>query len=732
MRINKLVVQRFEKFVQFHAFGVLVVILGSVPALGSMPGPARRVIDLNGVWQVAEGNRDQMPSSFSHTVAVPGLLDMASPPFAEVGKPSTRRQAFWYRREFKVEGHAPAVAILKLHKARYGARVWLNGNDLGEHLTCFTPGYFDVKKHLKGAGSENEIVIRVGANPDCLPSDMPRGWDFEKYLYQPGLYDTVELILTGTPFIKNVQIVPELRTGTARALVEIEGEGSKVKTMIRAEAREAKSTRLAGQAELSPEISPRAGEPRVVEVAVPLREPRVWSPEDPFLYELALSTVGDALTVRFGMRSFHFDPKTGRAVLNGKPYFMRGTNVCIDRFFEDAQRGDRPWRSEWVRRLHQRFKSMHWNSIRYCIGFPPDFWYDIADEEGILIQDEFPIWLLNPRSEHPPESPKAETIIPQYTAWMRERWNHPSVVIWDAQNESFTEETGKAIRAVRGLDHSGRPWDNGWSEPQAATDCVESHPYLFIRGWQGGKPFRLSELAGVSGVPGLNDRQRIQRVPIIINEYCWLWLNRDGSPTCLTEKVYEGILGKRSSVAQRRLIHARYVAALTEFWRCHRECAGVLHFCGLGYSRRGDRPRPEGGATCDDWVDLEALEFDPTFERYVRDAFHPVGVMLDFWDESVRPGEARKFQVVVINDLDRAWNGQVRLVAACQDRGEGPASASIDVRLPAWGQENLEIPFALPTTEGECTIAAELTTPGEEPIRSLRDFKIVASPAPRH
>ena len=35
---------------------------------------------------------------------------------------------------------------------------------------------------------------------------------------------------------------------------------------------------------------------------------------------------------------------------------------------------------------------MHWNSVRYCIGFPPEMWYDIADEEGLLIQDEFPIW----------------------------------------------------------------------------------------------------------------------------------------------------------------------------------------------------------------------------------------------------------------------------------------------------------------------------------------------------
>ena len=41
---------------------------------------------------------------------------------------------------------------------------------------------------------------------------------------------------------------------------------------------------------------------------------------------------------------------------------------------------------------------MNWNSLRYCIGFPPDFWYDIADEEGILLQDEFPIWLLNGNS----------------------------------------------------------------------------------------------------------------------------------------------------------------------------------------------------------------------------------------------------------------------------------------------------------------------------------------------
>ena len=130
------------------------------------------------------------------------------------------------------------------------------------------------------------------------------------------------------------------------------------------------------------------------------------------------------------------------------------------RFFEDAQRGDLPWRADWVRRLHQKFKTMHWNSIRYCIGFPPDFWYDIADEEGIPDPGRVPD-LAGCEAEAPRRSPRPKKIVPEYTEWMRERWNHPCVVIWDAQNESCTPETGKAIRAVRHLDLSNRPWENG-------------------------------------------------------------------------------------------------------------------------------------------------------------------------------------------------------------------------------------------------------------------------------
>jgi beta-galactosidase len=417
---------------------------------------------------------DSIPQRFEHTVPVPGLIDMARPVFAEVGKKSEKRQAFWYRRTFAVAGSIPDVAILKTNKAKYGTKVWLNGQVVGEHLPCFTPALMDVKPHLKGGGQENELIVRVGADRESRPTDVPSGWDFEKYLYIPGIYDSVELILTGAPYIESFQLVPDVARQTVRFVSTARNPTRQEQVDVTFRIREAKSGRsvLASRMRLS-ELGDDAQFP--VDNDFHLTDCRLWSPEDPFLYEIEVDIGTDRVRTRFGMRSFAFDRETGRALLNGKPYYMRGTNVCAYRFFEDAERGDKPWRAEWVRRLHQKFKGMHWNAIRYCIGFPPEIWYDIADEEGFLIQDEFPIWLLG----EAPENPTAEKIIPEYTEWMRERWNHPCVVIWDAQNESNTPETGKALEAVRHLDLSNRPWENGWAEPRSLTDCVEAHPYLF-------------------------------------------------------------------------------------------------------------------------------------------------------------------------------------------------------------------------------------------------------------
>jgi len=684
----------------------------------------RRIINLDGRWEIAEGSMDSVPRSFQHRVPVPGLVDMAKPAFDEVGKKSEKRQAFWYRRKFTVEGQIPDVAILKIHKAKYGTKVFLNDKMAGEHLPCFTPALLDVKKFLKGSGKQNELTIRVGTDRESLPQDMPTGWDFEKYLYIPGIYDSVELILTGAPYISNVQVIPQLEDNTVRINSLIQNPTLKGKVEIDIRVRELKSQRTHCFTESTLTRVKDALE-FPFDLELPMGDYKLWSPEEPFLYEVELNIGTDALRARFGMRSFRFDKESGRAILNGKPYFLRGTNVCAYRFFEDAERGDKPWRKEWVRRLHSQFKSMHWNSIRYCIGFPPELWYEIADEEGFLIQDEFPIWLLSKA----PENPKSEKIIPEYTEWMHERWNHPCVVIWDAQNESVTEETGKALSAVRQLDLSNRPWENGWAEPQSDADCVEAHPYLFSKLWKeywaDDNKFALSDMVKISGLPQVRKEQEKYHQPIIINEYGWLWLNRDGSTTCLTGSVYEKLLGTDSTVAERRLLYARYLAALTEFWRGHRECAGVLHFCGLGYSRAGDKPRPQGGATSDHFIDLERLTFEPNFEKYVRDAFSPVGLMINFWDEELAGGTENKFNVFVINDLYQDWKGTVRFVA--MRGGQIVTEQSKRCAVSSLGREILSFEQRIPGRTGEYQLVAELVGANGAVVRSLRDFKVVSA-----
>ena len=159
--------------------------------------------------------------------------------------------------------------------------------------------------------------------------------------------------------------------------------------------REAKSGKVAGRIASEP-FDLAKGAQTTVDVLIPLQKCRLWSPEDPFLYTLEADSGADSFRTRFGMREFKFDPATGRALLNGRPYFMRGSNITLYRFFEDSECGNLPWNRKWVRLLHQRVKDMHWNCLRYCIGFPPEAWYDMADEEGVLIEDEFPIWYGGP------------------------------------------------------------------------------------------------------------------------------------------------------------------------------------------------------------------------------------------------------------------------------------------------------------------------------------------------
>lgn len=463
-----------------------------------------------------------------------------------------------------------------------------------------------------------------------------------------------------------------------------------------------------------------AGGTHTFDETISLKDCNLWSPEDPFLYELEISTGNDTYKDRFGMRTFRFDADSGYAVLNGRQYFMRGTNVCIFRFFEDPERGDKPWDETWVRNLHRKFKSMGWNSIRYCIGFPPEMWYHIADEEGLLIQDEYPIWGV-------PELLDSKILTAEYTQWMQTRWNHPSVVIWDAQNETITHETGIAIGNVRHLDLSGRPWDNGYSEPQKETDSNETHPYLFNR-YREHKPAPDGPLAEFLSEPQIPQngptaknlsKLNFDDYPTIINEYGWLWLNRDGTTTTLTDEVYINMLGPESTTEQRLDVYARYLAALTEYWRSHRLCAGILHFCGLGYSR-SEEPR---GQTSDHFIDLENLIFEPLFERYVKDAFSPIGIMIDEWKNTYEADSTFDVPIAVINDLYKNYEGTVTLKIL--DGDTVVFSESIGVFVSVNGRSVVNIRVNIPKNESIYRLIAEIQLKDGEAVQSVREFRAV-------
>ncbi len=204
------------------------------------------------------------------------------------------------------------------------------------------------------------------------------------------------------------------------------------------------------------------------------------------------------------MRSFRFDPATGRAMLNGKPYFLRGTNVCAYRFFEDAERGDQPWRAEWVRRLHQQFKSMHWNSIRYCIGFPPEIVVRHRRRGGLPDPGRVP----DLAAGQGPGEPDG-------------REDHPRVHRVDARavEPSVRGHLGRPERKPHARDRQGPAGGAppGPLEPAVGQrlgraadrpDCVESHPYLFSRGWsarQGNAVLASRRSRQVSGTPRLQN-----------------------------------------------------------------------------------------------------------------------------------------------------------------------------------------------------------------------------------
>ena len=688
----------------------------------------RTVLSLDGQWQIADSNLpDAIPSSFTHTVPVPGLAHLASPPFPNVdrfisrerlasriashqadpywmveywdGKVEQDRNYFWYRKTFRAPS-ARAIAMLQINKSQFGTAVWLNGQRLSpendawhsEYPGGFSASYWNLSREIHW-NAENTLIVRIGAHPAVLPDDFPVGSDFEKTEWTPGIYDDVSVFFCDNPEIETVQVAPRIATDEIVAQATLKNRSD---VAYAGSISYAIKTWKAGEQVAAfkvEHVSLEPGGEKVITQTIKIPHAHLWWPEDPFLYVLEMSTGGDSVQTRFGMRELRFDPVTKRAYLNGKAYYLRGSNIALHRFFEDPLSGDLPWDDAWVRRLLGTVpKQMHWNYFRFTIGPVPQHWLDVCDEVGLMVQYEFPVWTGWGwyKEQGYSRTYNADETIRQFKDWMRDNWNHPSVVVWDAVNETRNDifDT-QVVPAVRGLDLSHRPWEDSYNPPGNSGDVEEFHGYFFDQGAQGKLAFKMSDLENMHGEPiavGLDTPVPSTHNAVVLNEYDGFWLNRDGTP--VNRNLYAQLMGA-DATPRRRLDEAAYLlAGLTEYWRAYRQMAAVDYFVYL-------TDNLPGVPTSDNWSDVRKLKLDPAFAEYVGGAFKPLGVYINFFHPTLPPGAPHEFLVKMIDDYDRSMAGELVLTLETKE-GKMLAKAERPFDLAAFGAGDFSITLPVP------------------------------------
>ena len=160
----------------------------------------RETVSLDGSWEIEDGkSASEIPAAFTHSGPVPGMANLATPPFENVdsffsreqlanrirsklspsewlkeywkGKVDQDRDYFWYRKTFRAPA-ARAVALLKMNKAQFGTAVWLNGRKLGEYSGCFAASYFHLEEAIRW-NEENTLVVRIVRIRPCCRTRIP-------------------------------------------------------------------------------------------------------------------------------------------------------------------------------------------------------------------------------------------------------------------------------------------------------------------------------------------------------------------------------------------------------------------------------------------------------------------------------------------------------------------------------------------------------------------------------
>lgn len=662
-----------------RVIAVVLLALLIASARGEDASFSRLEIPLNGEWQCEPGVADVHPSQWTHTVPVPGLLDLCTPSIRWED-----HDYFWYRKTFQVpSGQEGKRVLVRIEQSQFGSEVWLNGKRLGSYNGCYTSHEYEAADAIDWAG-ENTLLVRVGKK-NTLPPGNAAGPDSEKISFIPGIWGDVMLILTGDPSIRVVRVTPRVNEKIAEATVRIElNSGASQRITISAVGVE-KKTGIKASQEITEETMMTSGESKEVVLRLPLPEMHTWSPEDPFLYQLDVglktdSGETDRVKVTFGMRDFQI--RGSDFFLNGKRIILKGSNLAFHRFLSDPERGHLPWDAEWAKKVVAEIPKQHgFNYFRVHLGHAYNRWYDLADEYGLLIHDE---WMAFGRL-----NADEGVLQEEFKQWIEDNYNHPSIVIWDPMNEGGGGEEGLAearmlreriVPEMKKLDPT-RPWE--------FIDFGEEHPYIYSLG-------PVLNDAHFGFARSIKDMQE-SSTPTLLNEFLWFWLQHDGKSSSFTEQVVLRWLGPDSSSSERLAYQAFLAGELVEQFRRMR-VDGIAPFVYVG---------ADAGPTADWFLgDLRDARPKPIMAA-LKNAYSPFGVSVELWDRHFFTNEARRINVYVFNDLPEPREGLVtcRIVGG----NETAFERQFPVSVTASGMQVLPVDWVFPVKPGRYTVQAELT-----------------------
>ncbi|MEO3755810.1 AbfB domain-containing protein [Streptomyces sp. B6B3] len=440
--------------------------------------------NLNGVWEwspAAAGEAPPTGRTLDRSVLVPYPVESALSGIAE------SHPRMWYKRAFSVPGEwAGRRVLLHLDAVDWRADVHVNGQKIGDHQGGYDRFSFDITDALRAG--DNELIVGVldltnsGGQAVGKQSNDPEG-----IFYTPasGIWQTVWLEAVDSAHLTRLDITPDVANGRAQIVAHASGAaGATVQVTVRND----------GEV-----VATASGSPGTA-LRVDVPDARLWSPDDPFLYDLDVSLVSggqtrDIVTSYFGMRSIGKAMVDGvlRPVLNGKPVFQMGT---LDQGYWPDGIYTAPT-DEALRFDVQAHRDLGFNTIRKHVKIEPDRWYHWADRLGLMVLQDMP-------AMRTPAEPAAADRA-QYELELRElvdqHRSFPSILEWIPFNEGWGQyDAGRIADLVKSWDPTRLVTAaSGWHDP-GNGDVVDSHIYVGPGHPTGPSDTRISALGEYGGL----------------------------------------------------------------------------------------------------------------------------------------------------------------------------------------------------------------------------------------